>query len=131
MNIIHHTLCALVIRSKPVSAPKESLTPIVEEPSIVEEDVPLDKISSVEVTESGDMVINVAEDAIPDDDVRDVLHTMYLDANEIVFGEELEDIVQMVELPESQKRYSIEVQANDLMDELLSTIPNDKRTKRL
>ena len=119
-----------VIRAKPISAPKESLTPIVEE-AIAQEDVPLDNASSMEVTESGDMVINVAEDAVPDDDIRDVLHSMYLDANEIVFGEELEDIVQMVELPEHQKKYSIEVQANDLMDELISTIPNDKRTKRV
>ncbi len=126
----HIPFSKFVIRSKPISAPKESLTPIIEEPIVVE-DTPLDKASSVEVTESGDMVINVAENAVPDDDIRDVLHAMYLDANEIVFGDELEDIVQMVELPEHQKKYSIEVQANDLMDELLSTIPNDKRTQRV
>ena len=126
----HIPFTKFVIRSKPITAPKDSLTPIIEEP-IVEEDTPLDKASSIEVTESGDMVINVAENAVPDDNIKDVLHAMYLDANEIVFGDELEDIVQMVELPEHQKKYSIEVQANDLMDELLSTIPNDKRTQRV
>ena len=118
-----------VIRSKPVSAPTESLTPIPEDATI--SDLPLTESSSIEVTESGDMVINVSDDAVPDDDVRDILHGMYSDANDIVFGEELEDIVQLVELPEYQKKYSIEVQTNDLMDELLSTIPNNKRTERV
>lgn len=126
----HIPFTKFVIRAKPISAPKDSLTPVEEQP-VLEEDVPLSSTSSVEVTESGDMVINVAENAVPDDDVRDILHALYLDANEIVFGDELEDIVQLVELPEHQKKYSIEVQANDLMDELLSTIPNDKRTKRV
>ena len=119
-----------VVRSKPINAPKDSLTPIVETP-ILEEDVPLGEISSVEVMDSGDMIINVPENAIPDDNIRDVLRAIYLDANEIVFGDELEDIVQLVELPESQKKYSIEVQANDLMDQLLSTIPNNKRTTQV
>ena len=118
-----------VIRSKPISAPVESLTPIPEDAAI--SDLPLTESSSIEVTESGDMVINVSDDAVPDDDVRDILHGMYSDANDIVFGEALEDIVQLVELPEHQKKYSIEVQANDLMDELLSTIPNNKRTERV
>jgi len=119
-----------VVRSKPINAPKDSLTPIVETP-ILEEDVPLGEISSVEVMDSGDMIINVPENAIPDDNIRDILRAIYLDANEIVFGDELEDIVQLVELPESQKKYSIEVQANDLMDQLLSTIPNNKRTTQV
>ena len=119
-----------VIRSKPISAPSESLTPTPEDMTL-DTDLPLEKLSSIEVTESGDMVINVLDDAVPDDDVRDILHGMYLDANDIVFGEALEDIIQLVELPEHQKKYSIEVQANDLMDELLSTIPNNKRTERI
>jgi len=40
------------------------------------------------------------------------------DADSIVFGEELEPIVQFVELPEEQKRYSIESQTSDLLNEL-------------
>ena len=83
------------------------------------------------MNDSGDMIINVADNAIPDDDIREVLHSMYIDANEIVFGEDLEDIVQLVELPENQRKYSIEIQANDLMDELLSNVPSNQRNDRV
>uniref|UniRef100_A0A6C0F2I7 Uncharacterized protein n=1 Tax=viral metagenome TaxID=1070528 RepID=A0A6C0F2I7_9ZZZZ len=120
-----------VIRSKPLAAPKEHLTAVVEELDQLDEEVPIGSSASIEINNSGDMVINVADDAIPDDDVRDVLHSMYIDANDLVFGEELEDIVQLVELPEYQRKYSIEIQANDLMDELLSAIPNSQRTERV
>ena len=64
-------------------------------------------------------------------DVFDILNSLYLEADELVFGEELEDIAQLVELPEKQRRYGIEIQANDMMDELLSTIPNSRRTKEI
>ena len=42
--------------------------------------------------------------------------------------EELEDIIQEVELPESQKRYGVELQANELYNILISEIPNSKKT---
>jgi len=64
-------------------------------------------------------------------DVFDILNSLYLEADELIFGEELEDIAQLVELPEKQRRYGIEIQANDMMDELLSTIPNSRRTKEI
>lgn len=67
----------------------------------------------------------------PEKEIFDVLNSMYLEADNIVFGEELEEISQLVELPETQRRYGIEVQTNDLMDELLSTIPNSRRTKEV
>lgn len=63
------------------------------------------------------------------DNFRDVLHDLYVDANEIIFGEDLEDVYQVVEVPESERRYGVELQVNDMMDELLSTIPNSRRTK--
>jgi hypothetical protein len=103
----------------------------LDESQQLDEEVPIEKTASIEITNTGDMVISVADDAIPDDDVRDVLHSMYIDANDLVFGEDLEDIVQLVELPEHQRKYSIEIQANDLMDELLSAIPNSQRTERV
>lgn len=115
-----------MIRAKPVTAPAASLQPEEEE-----QEETTESSASMETTPSGESIISVSEDAIPDADVREVLHEMYLNANEIVFGDALEDLVQLVELPESQRKYGIEQQANDMMDELLSTIPNYKRTEQV
>lgn len=65
-----------------------------------------------------------------DPTVRDTLHQMYLDANEIVFGPDEDDVVvgQVVEISEHEKVYSVGAQTNDLLDEMLSTIPDAQRT---
>jgi hypothetical protein len=47
------------------------------------------------------------------------------------FGKKLAPIAQLVEVPEGERRFGIDIQINDLMDELLSTIPNSKRTKQV
>ena len=88
-----------------------------------------DESSSMEFTESGEAVVRIPESAKPDENIRDTLQDFYIDANAIVFGERLEEIAQLVEVPESEQRYGIQIQVNDLMDELLSTIPNSQRTK--
>ena len=116
------------VRAKPISAPVESLESA--DSDDIACNMPVSSPSaSLDLTESGEFVISVPDDAIPDDNIRDVLHSLYLDATDIVFGEKLEDIFQIVELPEGQKRFGIELQTDDMMDELLSTIPNSKRTK--
>ena len=51
-----------------------------------------------------------------------------MQADQIKFGSELDEITESVYLPESQQRFGIEKQVNDLLDELLSTIPNNQRT---
>ena len=83
---------------------------------------------SIQFTETGESITTVPEDAEVDPNVRDTLHNLYIDANEIVFGEQLEALKQLVEIPESERRYGIDAQVNDLMDEILSTIPNSQRT---
>jgi len=114
-----------VIREKPSTAPTNLKA--AEEGEICE--IPFDSKATIEYTETGESVINIPENAMADENIRETLHSMYLDANDIIFGEELEEIQQLVELPESEKRYGIEIQANDLLDELLSTISNSKRSK--
>ena len=66
---------------------------------------------------------------VPIEEVKTALKEILLDADSIQFGDELEPIVQMVELPEEQKRYSIEKQTTDLLNELVSKFPNIERTK--
>ena len=57
------------------------------------------------------------------------LFKLYDETNEIVFGEELDVLKQVVEVPDHEKKYNIEVQLNDMMDVFLSTIPNHQRSE--
>jgi hypothetical protein len=67
---------------------------------------------------------------IPVRNVKDQLREFILRADQISFGdEELGPIVQFVDVAAQSQRYSIEVQVSDLLDELLSTIPNSQRTR--
>ena len=52
-----------------------------------------------------------------------VIAEVELEPTDIVYGDTLEEIEQVVDLPESQQRYGIEAQSNDLLDDLLSTVP--------
>ena len=120
----------IIIREKPASIRNGSLSMIKQE---IDEGnisgIPSEEIASMTFTETGESIIKIPENAKPDENIREVLHELYLDANSIIFGESLGEIKQLVEVPEGEQRYSIETQVNDLMDELLSNIPNSRRTK--
>ena len=66
-----------------------------------------------------------------EEDYHDNLNELYIDADTIEFGDELEDFYHVVEVPESERRYGVELQVNDMMDTLLSTIPNSRRTEKV
>jgi hypothetical protein len=70
---------------------------------------------------------------IPLTSVKDHVQQLILQGNEIVFNtdETLGQITQMVEKADSKMRYSIQAQCDDLLDEMLSTIPNSQRTKNV
>lgn len=69
---------------------------------------------------------------IPIEDVKTQFREFILKADQIKFGyEELGAISQYVDVKESEQRYSLEVQLSDLLDDLLSTIPNSERTNRV
>ena len=64
--------------------------------------------------------------------IKDQIREFILKADQIQFGtEEFGPIVQMVDVGIQKQRYSIDVQANDLLDDLLSTIPNAQRTSNV
>ena len=72
-------------------------------------------------------------EGLPQQSVVESVQKHILDANDIVFniGEEFSPIIRYVDKDISNVRYSIESQCNDLLDELLSTIPNSERTHRV
>ena len=49
-------------------------------------------------------------------------------ADQIQFGEDLEAITQMIDVPEEEHRYDIDKQLDDFLDDMLSTIPTAQRT---
>ena len=70
--------------------------------------------------------------SVPVKNVKDQLREIIIKADQIVFGDEnLGQIVQFVDVSTKFKRYSIEEQVTDLLDDLLSTIPNAERTPRV
>jgi len=88
-------------------------------------------ISSLKEEELPASVINFPlreKKEIINNQVREVI----LKGNQIQFGEEeFGPIVRYADVDVSKQRYSIEVQTNDLLDDLLSTVPNSKRTDKV
>jgi hypothetical protein len=64
----------------------------------------------------------------PPEKIAAQIRELFISADQIHFGEELEAVTEVVNLPESEQRYSLEKQTTDLLDEMLSRIPNIKRT---
>ena len=117
---------------------------IIKNPTILEDDAPEiseepeQPIKSDEAEPFSEVKIDsiLQESGIdPDDASPEIIETQILqaltDGNQIELGEDLEDITIFVDVPESERRYSIEQQTDDLLDELLANIPSEKRTNRL
>jgi len=123
------------IRAKPASLDKiASLLDIrddMEEGDSVDDQRWTEDDVQMEYSDMGEMTIRMPKNAKADETVKETLTGMYLDANELLFGEELEGITKVVEIPEHKKKFGIETQVNDMMDELLSNIPLHKRSKEV
>ena len=106
------------IIGKPITPIKESEEELLEVPELEEEK----KVVEVEKLQI----------AVPVQDVKEQLREIIIKADQIFFGdEELGPIKQYVDIATKSKRYSIEEQVSDLLDDLLSTIPNAQRTPRV
>ena len=102
-----------------------------EDENITLEEINEQQQADMEFTPEGESIMTIPTDSAVDATFKDNLRDMYLDANEIVFGEQLDTLTQVVEVPESEKTYTIEAQVNDLMDQFLSTIPDYKRNDKV
>ena len=88
-----------------------------------------EEVATIEFTNSGESIISIPENMPQTRNIHDVLRDLYVDADTISFDDDLGEARQLVEVKESEQRYGIDIQVNDLMDELLSTIPNSERTE--
>ena len=94
-------------------------------PTIIEDESVEEKVKTLE---------DLQFDAIEDIDLVKLEMTelrpdsILLDADQIEFGIDLDEVTQVIEVPESEQRYGIDKQTTDMLNELLSTIPNMERT---
>jgi hypothetical protein len=118
----------IVIRDKPSSLGNKTTITDINTESIDESE--WTEQASIEFNDNGESIIRVPEGTKPDENFRDVLHKLYVQAADII-EEDLGEITQMVEVPEWAKKYSLETQVTDLAEQLLSKIPDNKRTTRV
>ena len=63
--------------------------------------------------------------------LEEKLKEIFIDIEDIIVGQELEEITQQIDVGEEQRRYGITSQTNDLLDELLSSVPTKDRTSKV
>ena len=85
---------------------------------------------TMEYNEQGEASIHIPEGTEAEPTTRERLQQYYLESNEIV-EEEMEEITRIVEVPESERRYTLDAQVIDLTDELLAKYPATARTHRV
>ena len=129
-----------VIREKPlnlknVSTLKKLRDNVAESESEEDQSVFMqeDEEATQEYLPTGESIIHIPEGTQPDANIRDTLRNQFakVKPSGIVFGDYLDSVEQFVEIPESQKRYGIEMQITSYMDELLATIPYNARSNRV
>lgn len=132
----HISIDQIVIRKKPPALDKlESLINVKEIVPDTEDfdinEAEMEEKGSLEYSPSGEALITLPEDTQRDNTMRQELQSLYNSANEIAHGKDLGELTQEVEIPEEQKRYGIDTQVNDMLDVLLSEIPDKNRTDRV
>ena len=83
-----------------------------------------------EFDEEDELFLN--EDVIHENKIKNQLKDIILKADQIKFSDEVfNPIIQFVTVDKLKQRYGIDVQATDLLDDLLSTIPTIRRTDEI
>lgn len=118
------------LRNKPEGSEEisetEEVAGIDETDILVSEENSGEQIQFGEVIDESNVIDKEKKETTPK--VSQYIRDIFLTADQIQFGEELDEISQVIDIADSEKRYSLEKQTTDLLDELLSTIPNIKRT---
>ena len=105
-------------------SPPEKKTPQDEDKEMedVEED---DELDIIDEDEELELIIDT-------EDLKQNVKNLYINLDELSLeDEDLGEIEEIVVVDETQRRFGIDKQSNDLLDELLSDVPSDKRTQRI
>lgn len=73
-------------------------------------------------------ILEPSEEEISDETAVSTMQDELVAADSIVYGAELGNVVQSVEVDEHRRKYPIEAQLNDMLDDMLASIPPAKRT---
>ena len=115
----------LPIQAFEIRPPPESKTGVEEEE--VEEGVEeVEGLKGVDDFENIDFSEDEPE-KIPVKDVKKNIERLIFNADDVVFGE-IMHVQERVEIEQDKYRFNIETQSNDLLEEMLSSIPSAKRT---
>ena len=120
---------SITIRDAPptnLPSPEKSKDEETKNEEIVEEEET--KGEEVDGKEGEEEVTPPPEDDKQEEDFKEKITKLIMTADELKFGEDLDEISELVDVPESEQRYGIDKQTGDLLDELLASIPNIKRT---
>lgn len=134
----------IIIRDNPTtsksSIPSEQNEELIEEYQESKSDEKVESINKENISDEQDEQNEediYIDDVIKDADIEDKINKQedidkqIFEADQISFGEDLEEITLLVNIPESKKLYSIEKQTNDMLNDLLSTISNVNRTEEV
>ena len=97
------------------------------EDSITEDSIKKDDEEGTEETkgqQGEEEVMPTTEENNTEEVFKKKITKLIMTADELKFGEDLDEISELVDLPESQQRYGIEKQTTDMLDDLLASIPN-------
>ena len=126
---IHLPIEKIVLRDRPESLGKTAT--LAKGPVDTDVDTGEDVDEAyIEYTETGEARLYIPEDAQPAPTMTEVLRGLYLEANEFV-EEEMEEVSRVVEVPESERRYTLDAQMMDMTDEFVSAIPATDRSPRM
>ena len=109
----------IVVRDKPAqiqSLQKEDLSAIPEQDEYLAVETPVSSSETV-----------VQEPSVRD--FKSELASFIANVDQIKLGDDLGAITEVVELDDEHKRYGLEKQTNDLLDDLLSRVPMAERTR--
>ena len=117
----------LIERSRVEDLTKRQTEDAVRDETFKEKEVrlPVANEDEEEILESASMTQYDA----PQEEVEKYIKETIIDADKIIFEEDLGEIEEIVEVSDEKQRFGIDSQKNDLLDELLSSIPNSERTK--
>ena len=111
----------------------EPIKPLTRENEEEEEETNLEEMEMLPELEEKQFVDpSKIQLTVPVKNIKDQLREFIIKADQVKFGdEEFGPIIQYVDVKSKSQRYSIETQVSDLLDELLSTIPNAQRTPKV
>ena len=116
-----------ILRDAPVGDEKVPTPPDIKDPAVLTPALTEDAEDPEDV-EQGELEEDL-ERPSPEPVFRERVRNVILAADQIQFGDKLGKVAMLVQVPEEERRYGIEKQTTDMLNELLSDIPNAQRTR--